>query len=147
MATTLFEFASGETGFFAPGYRLSIGGASSKELAGDILSLQFKDSIKELSVMELVLNNVQDDGKSQPRFKYSDGGTVIELGAPFSLDIGYADAPDFVHMMSGEITAFDPHFPASGTPTVTIRGLDLLHRLSDRPPSRVVQNLPSLNDV
>lgn len=128
------------TTFYAPAYRLEVGGKQLHEKGGDVLSIQFKDSIKDLSAMEIVLNNLDDDGKRQARYKYSDGGTLIELGRRFELSMGYADAPGLSKMMVGEITSFDPHFPASGAPTVTVRGLDRLHRLRNRPVSFTWEN-------
>lgn len=127
----------GDTTFYAPRYRVKVGGKELHERGSDFLSVQFKDSIKELSSFELTLNNWDDGGEGgKPGFKYSDEDSVIALGERVEIEMGYADAPALGPMMIGEITAFDPQFPASGAPTVAVRGLDRLHRMRNSPKSR-----------
>jgi phage protein D len=125
------------TTFHVPEFSVTVGG---QELHGtntaDFLSVQFKDSIKELSSFEMSLNNWNDGSDGGERgFKYSDDDTRITLGQEVSLKMGYRDAPQLVEMMVGEITAFDPQFPAGGGPTVAVRGFDRLHRWRNAPRS------------
>jgi uncharacterized protein len=124
------------TTFYAPGFKVLVGTKEMQARVADFLSVTFKDSIKDLSAFELALNN-WDDGSSggQPRFKYSDDDSLIALGQQVELYMGYFDAPSLTKMMVGEITAFDPQFPASGGPTITVRGLDRLHRWRNAPKS------------
>ncbi|HET7539652.1 MAG TPA: hypothetical protein VFK05_07265 [Polyangiaceae bacterium] len=125
-----------DTTFYAPRFRVKVGGKELHERGSDFLSLQFKDSIKDLSAFELTLNNWDDGGDGgRPGFKYSDDDSLIQLGQRVELELGYADAPALTMMMIGEITALDPQFPSSGAPTVTVRGLDRLHRMRNRPHS------------
>src|SRR5688500_10949726 len=124
--------------FYAPRFKVKIGGRDLHEEAGDVLSVQFKDSIKELSGAEFVLNNHQDNKDGRATFKYSNEGGPIDLGQKFELDMGYADSPqkrtnEEGPMLIGEITAFEPQFPAAGSPTLVVRGLDLLHRMRNKP--------------
>ena len=126
-----------DTTFYAPRYRVKVGGKELHERGADFLSVQFKDSIKELSSFELTLNNWDDGGDGgRPGFKYSDDETVITLGQRVEIEMGYADAPALTPMMIGEIVSFDPQFPSSGAPTIAIRGLDRLHRMRNSPKSR-----------
>lgn len=126
-----------DTTFYAPLYRVKVGGKELHERGSDFLSVQFKDSIKELSSFELTLNN-WDDGEDggRPGFKYSDDEKVIALGQRVEIEMGYTDAPALTRMMVGEIVSFDPQFPAAGAPTIVIRGLDRLHRWRNSPKSR-----------
>jgi len=131
----------GETAFYAPRYRVKVDGKELHERGSDFLSVQFKDSIKELSSFELVLNNWDDGSEGgRPRFKYSEPDSVIALGARVEIELGYADAPALSLVMIGEITAMDPQFPASGAPTIAIRGLDRLHRMRNNPKSKSWKN-------
>ncbi|MEQ8279523.1 MAG: hypothetical protein RMA76_18965 [Deltaproteobacteria bacterium] len=123
--------------FYAPQFRFRIGGKELHEEAGDVLSVQFKDSIKDLAAVELVLNNVRHTSRSEsPTYKYSDGGDPIDLGKQFELEMGYADAPKMQRMLQGEVIAFDPQFPPTGSSTLVVRGLDLLHRLRNQPKTK-----------
>jgi phage protein D len=123
-----------DTTFYAPQFKVLVGKKELQQETADFLSIQFKDSIKDLSAFELSLNN-WDDGADGgvPGFKYSEDETTITLGQQVELWMGYADAPALTRMMIGEITAMDPQFPSSGAPTITIRGLDRLHRWRNRP--------------
>src|SRR5687768_4942571 len=87
--------------FYGPRYRVIVAGQDLHEKAGDVLSIQFKDSIKDLSGAEFVLNNWKDDKKNRPTFKYSDKGGPIDLGREFELEMGYADSPRLTKMMVG----------------------------------------------
>lgn len=125
-----------ETTFYVPSFAVTVGRKQLQERVADFLSVTFKDSIKELSSFELSLNNWNDGGDGgKPGFKYSEDDELIALGQLVAVEMGYADAPALAKMMSGEITAFDPQFPASGAPTITVRGLDRLHRMRNRPRS------------
>jgi phage protein D len=122
--------------YYAPSYRVLVNNRELHERGSDFLSVQFKDSIKELSGFELTLNNWDDGGEgTRPGFKYSNEGSRLELGNQVEIFLGYADERPLARMIVGEITAMDPQFPASGAPTVTIRGLDRLHRWRNRPKS------------
>ena len=142
MSAVGLETLSGDTTFYVPRYRIRLGGKELHEHGSDFLSVQFKDSIKELSGFELVLNNWDDAGEGgNPRFKYSDDEELVKLGQRVDLEMGYEDEPKLRLMMIGEITALDPQFPASGSPTITVRGLDRIHRMRNRPKTRSWENM------
>jgi phage protein D len=125
-----------DTTFYAPEYCVKVAGQQLYEKGSDFLSVQIKDSIKDLSTFELTLNNWDDGGDGgKPGFKYTEDEDTITLGQQVELQMGYADAPALTEMMTGEITAMDPQFPSAGAPTITIRGLDRLHRMRNRPKS------------
>jgi uncharacterized protein len=133
---------SGDTTYYVPRYRLILGDKEVLDHDSDFLSVQFKDSIKDLSGFELTLNNWDDgDGQTPPHFKYTDDERAFVLGQRAKLAMGYADAPGLETMMIGEITALDPQFPASGAPTITVRGIDRIHRMRNRPRTRSWENV------
>lgn len=142
MTAAGLDAVSGDTTYYVPTYRIKLGGKNVSDHDSDFLSVQFKDSIKDLSGFELTLNNWNDgDGASAPGFKYSDDEHNFVLGQRVELQIGYADMPRLETMMIGEITALDPQFPSSGAPTITIRGLDRLHRMRNRPQTRTWERM------
>lgn len=121
---------------YVPRFEILVNDTSLHEKGSDVVSVQFADSVTALSTFELVLNNWDDGGKSgTPGFKYSNKLDWLVPHAQISLSMGYADGPPPRLMMIGEITAIEPQFPASGAPTITIRGLDRLHRMRNNPKS------------
>jgi len=130
------------TMFYAPRYRVLVDGKELHERGSDFLSVQFKDSIKDLSGFELTLNNWDDGGEGgRPGFKYSDGDTLLDLGKQVEIFLGYADDSRLTRMIVGEITAMDPQFPSGGAPTITVRGFDRLSRWRNRPKSTTWEDL------
>jgi phage protein D len=125
-----------DTSFHVPGFRVTVGGKELSKENADVVSLQFKDSIKDLSAFEITLNNWDDssDGGGA-RFKYSDDDKLVALGHNVEIEMGYHDAPALVKMMVGQITAMDPQFPAAGGPTIVVRGVDRLHYSRNAPQS------------
>ncbi|WP_437983202.1 phage late control D family protein [Sorangium sp. So ce117] len=133
----------GATDLYVPEYRLKFNGTPVPEVESDFLSVTVSDSVNELSTFELVLNNWLNPGEpGGPGFKYTERlfdhirpGTLVEV------EMGYADAPPLVPMITGEITAIDPRYRASGGSTVALRGFDLLHRLRNCPRSFAWKNV------
>ncbi|MGK3995540.1 phage late control D family protein [Sorangium sp. So ce1024] len=125
------------TSFHVPRYRVRIDGRELHERGSDFLRVEVSDSISELSGFTLVLNNWDDgDGRRRPGFKYTDDFAAIAPGKRVEIEMGYEDAPPMQLMLTGVITALDPSFPASGAPTITVRGLDRLHEMRNQPNSR-----------
>jgi uncharacterized protein len=70
-----------------------------------------------------VINNWDAETR---QFKYSDD-RLFDPGTEVELKLGYYGKP-LESMMAGEITELRPAFPAGGQPTLTISGLNVLHR-------------------
>ncbi|KYG03522.1 hypothetical protein BE21_04610 [Sorangium cellulosum] len=131
----VFGAGGEETRFYVPSYRVLIDGGELHASGSDILSVQYTDSVKELSAFELVLNNLDDSGEGKPLLKYTEDLTRVQYGSVVELWMGYVDGPPLEKMIVGEVTALDPQFPSSGASTITVRGLDRLHRLRNNPKS------------
>ncbi|XYI01024.1 phage late control D family protein [Sorangium sp. So ce1128] len=125
------------TSFYVPRYRVRINGRELHERGSDFLSVEVSDSISELSGFTLVLNNWDDgDGRRRPGFKYTEDFSAIAPGSRVEIEMGYEDAPPMELMLTGVITALDPSFPASGAPTITVRGFDRLYEMRNQPKSK-----------
>lgn len=112
--------------FYVPYFEVKIGDKKAdREVVRDIRQVTYKDNIKEIDSFEIVINNWDSDARD---FKYSDE-TLFDPGKKIELWMGYYGGDNLRPMISGEITSLRPNFPASGGPTLSISGLNLLHRL------------------
>jgi phage protein D len=114
--------------FYVPAFELKLRGRpATKDVIRDVVSVSYKDSITDIDSFEIVINNWDADIRA---FKYSDD-TIFDPGTEVELRMGYrgGKGPDL--MITGEITSLRPSFPSGGQPTLTIGGLNLLHRFRD----------------
>ena len=111
--------------FYVPAYKIRLGGREVPELH-DITTVSYSDSLTAIDSFDVTVNNW--DAANQ-KFKYTDVETFrpwtrVELGLGY-----YRRGFDLRRpMLTGEITTMAPTFPASGGPTLAVRGLNLLHR-------------------
>jgi phage protein D len=121
--------------YYAPAFVVEIGGAAlDPESMGDVLEVKVEMELKKLTSVDLKLNNY-DDTKFD--LKWSDA-SQFRLGSQIHVKMGYAERT--LSMMRGVITTLTPDFPADGSPTLLVRGLDALTKLkgSKPPPDKVV---------
>lgn len=113
-----------EQDFYVPAFELRLDGRSpGQEVIHDIQQVTYKDSIEELDSFEITIAN-WDAGRR--RLKYSDD-ELFDPGKKVRLSLGYRG--NMRQVIAGEITSLQPTFPASGAPTLSVSGLNLLHRL------------------
>src|SRR6185503_12120761 len=91
--------------------------------------------IENMSSFEFNVNNWDDKTFF---FKYSDkpddpNQVTYDLYNRVHVKMGYAGK--LLSMVRGEITTLAPKFPESGSPTISISGLDGMFRLRDRKPT------------
>lgn len=124
--------------FYVPHFEVKLNGRSAgKEVIRDIISVTYKDNIKEIDKFEITINNW--DAKDR-KFKYSDD-TLFDPGKEIELWMGYFGKDRMRLMLKGEITSLRPTFPTDGQPTLAISGLNLLHRLRKKQESRAYIDL------
>jgi phage protein D len=117
------------TDYYAPDYRVLVNGqALHPDTKGDVLEVKVVMDIDNLTSFEMTVNNWDDEKLA---FKYSDSHT-FDVGVGIEVLMGYANR--LVSMVKGQITGLTPQFPASGTPTLSITGLDAMFLLKDRKP-------------
>jgi phage protein D len=130
-------------GFYVPRFDVVIEGARvSSDILRDVVQLTYHDSVAELDGFELVVSNWDESARA---FKYVGAETAEDLTRggrnPFTLfepcgkrvevRIGYRDA--LQTMLTGTVTTIEPTFPSTGAPTLTVRGLNVLHELRRKP--------------
>ncbi len=128
-------------GFYVPQFKVRIEGSGLKDdVVRDIVQVTYRDSITEIDGFELTVNNWDPVAAA---FKYVGAETAKSLreDTPQSrlqrlfepsrkrveVWMGYLD--DLRLMVTGHFTAMEPSFPSSGGPTLTVRGLNVLHEL------------------
>jgi Bacteriophage probable baseplate hub protein len=158
MATivNLRELSTIQDGFYVPGFEVKVDGVGLPgNVVRDVLQLTYKDNIKEIDGFEMTVNN-WDPGSN--RFKYL--GSEGEPSSIFdpsdkevTVSMGYAG--HLRVMLTGYITTMEPNFPASGPPTLTVRGLNVLHQLrkkqytwawTEKRDSEIAKNIETLMD-
>jgi uncharacterized protein len=139
--------------FYVPYFLVKVAGrVQEQDVVRDILSVTYKDNIKDLDSFEITINNWDAETRGiddrtgridkETRgflFKYSDSDR-FDPGKALELSMGYygKDAPRV--MMTGQITALRPMFPAGGAPTLAVSGLNILHKLRTEPRSQAYEN-------
>lgn len=141
---TLREESRRLGGFRVPVFKVRIAGSDlPDEVLRDVTQVTYRDNIRELDSFQMTVNNWDPAARD---FKYVGAETADDLeaetaegrrfrllepcGDEVRIEIGYLE--DVRLMMRGKITAMDPVF-SSGPPTLTIRGLNVLHELRTRP--------------
>ena len=120
--------------FYVPAYRVLLKGQLQADLAQDIISVTFHDSLKDVDSVDLVVNN-WDPGKPvskqavQGRFRYSNSN-IFDPWQDIEIQMGYyrQGQDNLQQMLVGEISSMSPNFPPSGGSTLTVRALSFLHQ-------------------
>lgn len=139
-STLADESAGAAQGFRVPRFEVSIDGAALiSPVVRDVIEVTYQDKIQEISQFEMVVNNWDTDRR---RYKYigseDPGGTsdpvLRELEQLFEpckkevkLKLGYGS--ELIEMMTGTFTTMEPTFSAGGPHTLSVRALNVLHRL------------------
>lgn len=128
---------------YAPAFQVFVNQKElSPESKGDVLSLKVDLDIDNFDRFELNLNNWVEAGidekREQPGFKYTGNldtdAPKIDVGDTVLVKLGYKDR--LVTVIQGKVQTLSPKFPESGSPTITVSGLDRLHDLSLHKPGK-----------
>lgn len=164
---TLSEESTRQSGFYVPQFEIKIEGAGlPRNILRDVTQLTYDDNIKEIDSFELTVNNW--DPTTQD-FKYVGSETAerlarqtgddrrLRLFEPCNKEVevwmGYLG--DLRLMLKGTFTTMEPNFPASGAPTLSVRGLNVVHQLrrkqysttwGDKRDSEIAKNIATLVD-
>lgn len=135
---TLPEASERFGGFYVPRFELRVDGEGlSNEVLRDVIELTYEDDIDQLDRFQITVANFDQE---RNEFKYIGAETEQTLaGGELSarhrmfepcnkevrVSMGYGDALSL--MLTGTFTTMQPRFSA-GSPTLTVRGLNLLHQ-------------------
>jgi phage protein D len=164
---TLDVESQSQGGFRVPQFELRIKGVGlPRDVLRDVIKITYKDNVKEIDSFEMTVNNWDP---STRQFKYVGSETAESLkqdtpqtrlhrlfepcGKSADLRMGYGG--NLTVMLTGNFTTMEPNFPSGGAPTLTVRGLNVLHKLRtkqftyawvDKTPSEIAENLATLHD-
>jgi len=114
---------------YAPDFRVEVEGAElDPGTMGDVLDLKVTMDIDAMTSVDITFSNWDD---KKLFFKYSDT-KKLDIGNRVHVLLGYSGK--LVSMMRGQINSLTPHFPQSGSPTITVSVLDGMQRLKDSRP-------------
>ena len=157
------EFA----GFYVPRFDINVSGDGFPETTlRDVVQVTYKDNVKEIDSFELVVNNWDEDKRT---FMYIGSERASDLkgnsktsqryrlfepcSKKVELKLGYGSR--LTRVMFGNFTTMEPHFPSSGPPTLTVTGLNVLHKLrrkqftyawSRQTPAKIARDIGQLRD-
>ena len=163
----LFAESREQRGFYAPQFEIRVKGAQiPNDVLRDVVEVTYKDNWKEIDSFELTVNNWDPSTNS---FKYVGAETPESLNQDTSesrrqrlfepcnkeveVKMGYVG--DLKVMLTGNFTTMEPNFPSSGAPTLSVRGLNILHQLrrkqyvyawENKRDSEIAENLATLRD-
>ena len=172
----LFAESKEQKGFYVPQFEIWIKDEASArreqreqlpdEILRDVVEVTYKDNCKEIDSFELTVNNWDPTTNS---FKYVGAETAETLkqdtpegqrqrlfepcNKEVELRMGYVG--DLRVMLTGNFTTMEPNFPNSGAPTLSVRGLNILHQLrrkqyvyawETKRDSEIAKNLETLRD-
>src|SRR6266511_4875252 len=159
----LHEESAHQGDFYVPQFEITIAGVGLPiDVLRDVIQLTYKDNVKELDSFELTVNNWDAATRA---FKYVGAETseslkknpLHRLFVPFNKEVevkmGYLG--DLRVMVKGNFTTVEPNFPSSGGPTLTVRGLNVLHQLRrkqytyawpNKKDSAIAEDIQNLND-
>jgi phage protein D len=128
------------TDFYVPHFEVTVGNRrQSGAVVRDVIQVTYKDNIEQIDSFELTVNNW--DAQTR-KFKYHDR-QLFDPGQPVELTMGYLNAAGggLRTMIRGEITELRPTFPAGGQPTLSVTGLNILHRFRSEQKSDRYENM------
>lgn len=129
---------NGHQEFYAPEFQFVINGQPvSREITHDVLEVVYRDHVDQIDSFEIKLNALKEDNIN---FQYIDDNT-FQPGKELEVWMGYFGRDDKRLMIKGEIVSLQPTFPTKGPSSLTIGGLNLLHRLRDQQESHAYENL------
>lgn len=121
--------------FYVPQFEIKIGGRElPQQVVRDVLEVKYTDDVEEIDAFELRLANWDsaalapkyEPPSSEERRGLFDPGGLTDPVKTVEVRMGYVGA--LTRMLTGEITTIEPSFPASGGLTLSLRGLNVLHR-------------------
>lgn len=138
--------------FYVPRFEIVVGGTKLPDVVlRDVTRITYSDDIKKLDNFELTVNNWdmqaqefkyvgaetletlddQDQSNKKQEGRKQQFNPLHRLFEPcrhrVEILMGYGG--DLKRMLTGSFTTMEPTFPSSGASTLTVRGLNVLHRL------------------
>jgi hypothetical protein len=168
--TTIDKESVRQEGFYVPRFEVRVNGVGlPQDVIRDVITLTYKDNIREIDSFEMTVANwdpvtfdykyigARTETQELLGNERSQQSQLCHLFEPCNHDVevrlGYGDR--LRTMMRGNFTTMEPNFTNSGAPTLTVRGLNVLHQLrrkqyttafANKKPSQIATDLSNLRD-
>lgn len=168
--TTIDRESLAQEGFYVPRFEVRVRGVGlPQDVIRDVISLTYKDNIREIDSFEIAVANwdpvtfdykylgARAETRAVLDNRSSPASQLLHLFEPCNheveVQLGYAGK--LRTMVKGNFTTMEPSFSNSGPPTLTVRGLNVLHQLRRRQyttafagkkPSQIARDLSRLRD-
>ncbi len=110
--------------FYVPRFEITLDERPvGSDVVHDVVQVTYSDDLQSIDHFEITINNWDAETRT---LKYSDED-LFDPKKTIAVYMGYYGEGDLTRMMRGEITALRPTYPASGQPTLTISGQNILH--------------------
>ncbi|MGH9256232.1 MAG: phage late control D family protein [Vicinamibacterales bacterium] len=139
---TMVDASKKQGSFYAPQFQIRIEDVGlPRNVLRDVMQLTYKDNITEIDSFEITVNNWDADRRDFKYVGFDGPPRLLDKDNPASradqifdprdkvvdIYLGYLD--ELKLMMKGHFTTLEPNFPTAGGPTLTVRGLNVLHKL------------------
>ena len=135
-AVPIYQLEEGVETFYVPRFEIKISGRDlPRDVVHDVMQVVYRDSIQEIDSFDLQINNWDADtqafkyvgvpGELEPESSSSPYAGIFDPGESLEVYMGYGN--NLRLMMEGQITTLEPNFPSAGPPTLSVRGLNVLH--------------------
>ncbi len=125
--------------FYVPAFEIYVGGKKNekgKKLKGehkrDIINISYTDSLEAIDSFSFSVSSWDAEKRVLKYLNFDDN--PFNVGKEVEVFMGYGG--ELESMLYGEITSLEPNFPQSGSPTLNVRGLNILHRLRKKQETR-----------
>ena len=110
------------------------------EVLRDIISVTYRDSLEEFSSVDIMLNNWDDSRSALPTHSPISSTIAAPQADLFSFDrnkmievsLGYEGVERGRRCSTARVESIEPHCPAGGAPSLTVRVINPLKSLQDR---------------
>jgi uncharacterized protein len=141
-AIPVYQRGNGTETFYVPAFEIKMQGRDlPRDVVRDVMQVTYRDSINEIDSFDVTINNWDaatqkfkyvglDDKDINPNYvDIFDPGQELEVRMGYQQPLaGNGKQPQLNLMMTGQITTLEPDFPNGGSPTLQVRGLNVLHR-------------------
>ena len=123
--------------YYVPAFEIYLGKNKLQgELKRDVMNISYSDNLESIDSFSFTVSNWDAERLA---FRYLDfEDNPFNVGKEVEVWMGYAD--NLQRMIYGEITSLEPNFPQSGSPTLNVRGLNVLHRLRNKQETHFYKN-------
>lgn len=109
---------------YVPDFKIEIDGDEQNKLKNAVISIEVDENLDNHSMFTINLNEIFN--LKEQKFEWQDNSLILPEKNEVKIYMGYANDPEKFNepLITGQIVALNPNFPASGIPTLSVQGYD-----------------------